>query len=142
MSLNAETAVRQMAEGVLAQLAQPVEYEPFGGGLLVDPFVPDDVEDRYPNTEWFRVSFGDRRGWRVVEVSVVPTTQDTMRLSLANAAWQVADAFQDEVIELLGGDARPACPGHPHPMVPRVQDAQAWWTCPRDADVRRPMWPN
>lgn len=131
-----------MAEEVLAQLAQPNEYEPSGGGLLVDPFLPDDVEDRYPNSEWFKVSFGDRHGVRIVEVGVVPTTDETMSLSLAHAAFNVADAFQDEVIELLGGQARPACPGHRHPMVPRVADTGAWWECPSEPNERRPLWPN
>src|SRR5919197_2317670 len=106
-----------MAENVLAQLARPDEYEPFGRGMLVDSFVPDEVEDRYPNSEWFKVSFGDHHGVRIVEVGVVPTNDEAMRLSLAHAAFNVAYAFQDEVIELLGGQARPACPGHRHPMV-------------------------
>jgi hypothetical protein len=29
-------------------------------------------------------------------------------------------------------EARPACPGHPHPAVPLELDGQAWWMCPRD----------
>jgi hypothetical protein len=32
------------------------------------------------------------------------------------------------------GEALPPCPGHPHPMSPRVLDAAAWWTCPSTGD--------
>lgn len=131
--------MRDMAGHVLEQLAHPDEYEPSGGGLLVERFRPDD--ERYPGAECFKVSFGGRDGWRTVEVEVVPTSEQAMSKSMAWAAWQVADAFQDEVIELLRGDPRPPCPGHAHPMVPRIADTQAWWECPSQPKERRPLWP-
>ncbi|HZC73798.1 MAG TPA: hypothetical protein VE442_24120 [Jatrophihabitans sp.] len=129
-----------MAQHVLTQLAQPAEYEPAGGGLLVDPFVPEDA--RYPGGECFKVSFGTRDGGESSK-SLAPATQDSMTKSMAWAAGKLADAFQDEVIELLdGGDPRPVCPGHAHPMAARVADSQAWWECPTEPTQRRPLWPT
>jgi hypothetical protein len=30
------------------------------------------------------------------------------------------------------GEARPQCPSHSHPAVPKEQDGEAWWVCPVD----------
>jgi hypothetical protein len=30
------------------------------------------------------------------------------------------------------GEARPACPGHPHPASAVELDGEAWWVCPAD----------
>jgi hypothetical protein len=30
------------------------------------------------------------------------------------------------------GEARPACPGHPHPAVAAGDERDAWWECPVD----------
>lgn len=135
----AAVIVQAIAAAVISQLAAPAEYERFGGDVLVDP-VPSSDED-YPGAERFKVTFGTRDGWRAVAVAVVPTGDDA-RASMAWAAYQIADAFQDEVIELLWAP-RPACPGHSHPMAARVDGpaARAWWECPTDSAQRRPLWP-
>jgi hypothetical protein len=47
----------------------------------------------------------------------------------------IADQLQEQVFpesDAAWAEARPACPGHPHPAVPRELDGQAWWVCPRD----------
>jgi hypothetical protein len=53
----------------------------------------------------------------------------------AELLFQIADGFQEQVFpELHGswGEARPECPGHPHPAEPEIIDGEAWWICPRD----------
>jgi hypothetical protein len=49
---------------------------------------------------------------------------------------EIADGMQDQVFpELHGswGEARPECPRHPHPAVPRLVEDKAWWVCPMTA---------
>ncbi len=60
-----------------------------------------------------------------------PTTE--LLLSLASG-------LQENFPELSAawGEARPACPGHGHPMQPREHRGEAWWVCPRD---NRPVAP-
>lgn len=44
-----------------------------------------------------------------------------------------ADWLQEQVFpETQGawGEARPECPGHPHPASPRLLDGGAWWVYP------------
>ncbi len=46
-----------------------------------------------------------------------------------------ADLLQEQFFpESVGawGDARPECPGHPHPAQAVELDGQAWWICPAD----------
>ena len=45
----------------------------------------------------------------------------------------MADWLQGEVVpetRAARGQARPACPGHPHPLRAANVDGEAWWTCP------------
>jgi hypothetical protein len=47
----------------------------------------------------------------------------------------LADWFQEQFfLESRGawGQARPQCPGHPHPAQAGLIDGEAWWTCPAD----------
>lgn len=140
MTHEALASVRAIARAVIRQLATPDEYEPLAGGVLVDR-LPNGEEDD-PGMERFKISFGTQDGWRAVDVAVVPTGDDAPA-SMAWAAYQIADAFQDEVIELLW-TPRPACPGHSHPMSAHVDApaARAWWECPTDAGQRRHLWPE
>jgi len=55
-----------------------------------------------PGAERCRVSFGTRDGWRAVGIVIAPTGEYELRASMAWAAYQIADAFQDEVTELSG----------------------------------------
>jgi hypothetical protein len=137
---RSRSRVQTTASAVISQLAVPSEYEPLGGGVLVDQ-LPTREED-YPEAERFKISFGTRDGWRAVDVAVVPNGE-AAPASIAWAAYQLADAFQDEVIEMLW-TPRPACPGHSHPMAARVDGpaARAWWECPTDSGQRHPLWPS
>jgi hypothetical protein len=45
----------------------------------------------------------------------------------------LADFLQDQFFDQAAGawgQARPACPGHPHPVSPEEVDGDAWWVCP------------
>jgi hypothetical protein len=47
--------------------------------------------------------------------------------------FQIADGLSQDFAESLAwGEARPECPGHPHPLELQMIDHQAWWVCPRD----------
>ena len=55
----------------------------------------------------------------------------------AQQVTEVADQVQEWAVEDLWGTAPtnwPRCPHHPmtHPLEARLQDAAAWWVCPRD----------
>jgi hypothetical protein len=46
-----------------------------------------------------------------------------------------ADALQEQFFpESAGawGEARPGCPGHPHPAEATEIDGEPWWTCPAE----------
>lgn len=47
----------------------------------------------------------------------------------------IAEGIQEHLPELpqAWAQARPRCPGHPHPATPAEVDGEAWWTCPRDS---------
>src|SRR5215217_2098565 len=45
------------------------------------------------------------------------------------AVMQLASSLQDEVIEQVRV-AVPECPGHAHPLTPRLVDDRAVWICP------------
>jgi len=47
----------------------------------------------------------------------------------------LADALQDFVVDATWV-ARPRCPGHPHPMMPRLVESTAWWVCPKSSAIR------
>jgi hypothetical protein len=54
--------------------------------------------------------------------------------SVVRAAW--ADQLQEQFFpEAKGGwgEARPECPGHPHPAHAVERDGEAWWVCPIDS---------
>lgn len=53
----------------------------------------------------------------------------------AELLFEIAFGLQEQVFPELyasWGQARPECPGHPHPADPLVIDGEAWWVCPRD----------
>ena len=136
MKSDARSAVHTLAQSIVDDLADPAEYEPAGGGLLIDEVEVDAVEDE----QRFVVSFGARDGHRAVEVTVLGD-RDSYTASMAWAAYAIADAFQDEVTELVRA-ARPNCPGHVHPMRVEISDSATWWVCPKDAETRRLIWPR
>jgi len=46
-----------------------------------------------------------------------------------------ADWLQEQVFPettAAWGEARPECPGHPHPAAAVEIDGKAWWACPAD----------
>lgn len=46
------------------------------------------------------------------------------------ATVQLADPFQEDVLEMLWGPAWPSCPGHLHPAEPLLLNGLAVWQCP------------
>ena len=46
----------------------------------------------------------------------------------------LADWLQEQVSETRGAwrEARPECPGHPHPAQAALIEGKAWWVCPVD----------
>jgi hypothetical protein len=46
----------------------------------------------------------------------------------------IADGVSEHISETPEGwgQARPPCPGHPHPAEPTEYEGAAWWRCPRD----------
>lgn len=47
-----------------------------------------------------------------------------------------ADALQEQFFpetRAAWGEARPECPGHPHPASAIELDGEAWWVCPVDS---------
>jgi hypothetical protein len=138
MAINTQRAIPALALDVLGDLAEEDEYLPYGGGIFVDPLPSDDSSD--PGCDRFAVSFDTLDGYRLVEVAVA-TDEATFGATMTWAAHAIADAFQDEIIELVGA-ARPVCSGHSHPMSVRFDDKTAWWQCPATANQRRPIWPR
>jgi hypothetical protein len=59
-----------------------------------------------------------------------PHEEDGVYLLVAFADWLQEQFF----LESRGarGQARPACPGHPHPAHAHEIDGEAWWVCPVD----------
>src|SRR5438105_13193721 len=122
MAINTRQAIQALALNVLDDLAIEDEYLPFGGGILVDQLPSDDSFD--PGCDRYAVSFGTRDGQQLVEVAVA-TDAANFGSTMAWAAHAIADAFQDEIVELMGA-ARPLCSGHSHPMSVRFADKTQW----------------
>jgi hypothetical protein len=69
-------------------------------------------------SQW-RVSARDMEGETVL--SVLPAAEPT-ELMINIAEW-LQDVIADEGVSA----AVPPCPGHQHPMRPRIHEGQAWW---------------
>lgn len=54
----------------------------------------------------------------------------------AEIATDLAEWLQDALANSGVANPVPACPDHPHPMVPVVHEGAAWWSCPKDGLVR------
>src|SRR4051794_4437225 len=52
---------------------------------------------------------------------------------LVRAAYFLQDQVFDQLPQAWG-EARPPCPGHPHPADPQLLDGEAWWVCPVSAE--------
>lgn len=52
--------------------------------------------------------------------------------SLAWAVVSTVDGIQDHAIETNWGEPLPPCPGHVHPLVPRIVGGVPKWVCLRD----------
>ncbi|MBM7774582.1 hypothetical protein JOD54_004786 [Actinokineospora baliensis] len=87
-------------------------------------------------------------GWRVLSVEpgpgeVLVTVGDdrvsvgvylALTVPLAQAVAAMADQVQDHAVEAFWGRPLPLCPGHQHPLSPRVVGCGVRWVCPRDPD--------
>ncbi len=70
---------------------------------------------------------GDRAGFPILER---PDDETTTQLLISLADW-LGEQFFPET-RVAWGEARPECPGHPHPAVVVELDGTAWWVCPTD----------
>lgn len=61
----------------------------------------------------------------------------TLDVEEPQAIAAVAGQIQDHVIEAVQGQPLPRCPGHAHPLTPRVLDGVAMWVCPKDVGHHR-----
>jgi hypothetical protein len=68
-----------------------------------------------------------RAGFRILDR---PEGETATQLLVSLAYW-LQDQFFPES-RAAWGEARPACPGHPHPAAVVEQDGSAWWVCPAD----------
>jgi hypothetical protein len=115
--------MQAVLEPVLADLQrpQPVDFE----------LKPVDFELKFKpvgNGGW--VHFQERGSTGSAALGI--SRRSTPRASTL-VSW--ADWLQEQVFpETQGawGEARPECPGHPHPASPVELDDDAWWVCPGD----------
>ena len=108
--------MREVLEPVLGDLQRPrpielvVELEPRDQGGLV----------------WF-----SERGQQGSFGLGVPDPATPRAALLAEWADQLQEQFFPET-HGAWGEARPQCPGHPHPAQAIESDDEAWWVCPTD----------
>ena len=109
-------------DAVLGDLQQPTSV------ALTPGYLPHDQLDNV-GTVVFAEADGHRFGFGVT--SDGPT---------ADLLLDLARGLQENFPELAGAwdQARPNCPGHPHPAEPIDHDDAAWWACPREG---RPLAP-
>lgn len=53
-------------------------------------------------------------------------------IPLEHAILQTADQIQQEAVETIPGAALPPCPGHAHPLTPRLIDNVPMWVCMKE----------
>jgi hypothetical protein len=60
-----------------------------------------------------------------------------MSAGLENLLVAIASETQDFISDFddSWGDARPPCPGHPHPAWAKELDGEAWWTLPSNGSA-------
>jgi hypothetical protein len=80
---------------------------------------------------WWLIGEGNR-AYGGLQLPAEPTEAEI----LAEIAWYVQERVFDTE---PWGEARPVCPGHPHPPDPKVIDGKAVWICPRDGHVLAPI---
>jgi hypothetical protein len=114
------------------------EAPPAWLGEAVDAVLRDFQQPRPIAIEW-RYEPGDATGtvW-LREAADEHGTAFWIPEDTGDGAWfllLLADRLQDQFFpETRGawGEARPACPGHPHPAHGVEVADEAWWTCPLD----------
>jgi hypothetical protein len=83
-----------------------------------------------PDGEWESLLwFTEPDGW---EAGYAPYEQSGPALVVDLAEYLQEHFFPES--RQAWGEARPECPGHPHPTVPEVRAGEAWWTCPLTSD--------
>ena len=55
----------------------------------------------------------------------LPMVEDVEEATVA-----LANPLQDNILDLLGGQTWPPCPGHSHPAEPALESLVAVWRCP------------
>lgn len=105
-------------------------------GQLLDVVIPDFQHPRpvevlagYDDTRgvvWIgeRDELG-RAGFRILDR---PDDETATQLLVSLVDWLQEQFFPET--RAAWGEARPECPGHPHPAAVIELDGEAWWTCP------------
>lgn len=113
------------APGWLQAMADAVARDLGGddGPLALSVRFARDPEADYLGEVFVRFADGEGGGF---SVGLFDTPADQLA--------RVADSIQGEWCESSAGwaQARPACPGHPHPARAVADDGAAWWSCPDD----------
>lgn len=82
----------------------------------------------------------DGQWWRRVEAAGAAVWGPCDRQNEPELLVDIAYFLQDHVFDTEPwGEARPICPGHPHPPNPRIVDGVAAWICPRTGRVVAPI---
>jgi hypothetical protein len=111
--------LEQPAHAVLQDLQAPVPVE-VGLSYAVN------LQDK----GWAALIVEERGAQRSWSSCAIPTGMRGAELLV-----EIADGLQEQVFPeqyATWGEARPACPGHPHPAEARLVADEAWWICPRD----------
>lgn len=120
---------REVAEPVLSDLQLPT---PIDLCLGYEP-----AWTCHPTTlEWMRLR--DEGMLHVWEPGVLSASgyqilvghESTAERLVRFASWLQEQVYPET--HAAWGQARPPCPGHPHPAAPRETAGQAWWVCPVD----------
>ena len=114
---------------VLSRPGEPVEFlgvtvrtTDDGSTARASDFLGIELDPGLPLLEvWFRVGINEG------PLLAIPLATDP-----ADRDRHIASELQDLVIEEVGGDPRPPCPGHRHPLSPQVIGGRAVWICPAD----------
>ena len=118
---------RALSDTVLRRLGEPVADWHTLSVEAVEPVTTPPPGLSYPDVLLIRI------GSETSEVGV----HYTLGVPDARAIAATTEQIQDHAIEATHGTPLPPCPGHAHPLMVRVIDDVAVWTCPKDPALHR-----